>query len=132
MKRNCTYCILFIFFVSFLKAQDTHFTQYYASPFNLNPALTGLFDGSIRVWGNYRSQWSSVHKPYETYDAGVDFTLPFKSDNFGIGIFALEDVSGNASLAVNKFALFGAYQKRFGPKKRKHIMAIGYYVKYVQ
>ena len=132
IKREYLYISIIFFSSYFLGAQDIHFSQYYASPFNLNPALTGLFDGSIRSWGNYRSQWGSVHRPYETYDAGIDFTVPFKSDNFGIGIMALGDMSGNASLSVYKFAMFGSYHKTFGPRKRKHIMAIGYYVKYVQ
>tara|TARA_B100000683_G_scaffold160206_1_gene154532 strand:- start:71 stop:1078 length:1008 start_codon:yes stop_codon:yes gene_type:complete len=115
-----------------LSAQDIHFSQYYASPFNLNPALTGLFDGSIRAWANYRSQWGTVHVPYETYDAALDFTLPVQSDNMGLGLYFLQDASGSSGLRVSKVALMGAYQKGFGPKKHRSILALGYYAKYVQ
>jgi hypothetical protein len=40
-----------------LSAQDPHFSQFFASPLTLNPALTGKFDGVLRVAGNYRDQW---------------------------------------------------------------------------
>ena len=53
--------------VSAVKAQDIHHTQYFASPLTLNPALTGLVRGDVRVAANYRSQWYSVSEhPYTT------------------------------------------------------------------
>jgi len=36
-------------------AQDANFSQFFASPLTLNPALTGKFDGLYRVVGNYRN-----------------------------------------------------------------------------
>ncbi|MES1226414.1 MAG: type IX secretion system membrane protein PorP/SprF, partial [Bacteroidota bacterium] len=41
-------------------AQDPNFSQFFASPLTLNPALTGKFDGVYRVAGNYRNQWPTI------------------------------------------------------------------------
>ncbi|MFM8373256.1 MAG: type IX secretion system membrane protein PorP/SprF, partial [Bacteroidota bacterium] len=62
MKNITRPIVIFTLFISFLgelKAQDPRFSQYYASPWNLNPAMTGLFNGSWRITGNYRDQWGS-------------------------------------------------------------------------
>ena len=52
-----------------LSAQDIHFSQFYSSPLNLNPALTGVMNSSVRLVGNYRNQWASVLKnnAFSTY-----------------------------------------------------------------
>ncbi len=48
----------------FLKAQDPNFSQFFASPLTLNPALTGKFDGQLRIAGNYRNQWPTINNAY--------------------------------------------------------------------
>ncbi|EMR01654.1 type IX secretion system membrane protein PorP/SprF [Cesiribacter andamanensis] len=46
-----------------LFAQDPQFSQYYANPLYLNPALTG--NGSAgRVGVNFRQQWPSIDALY--------------------------------------------------------------------
>lgn len=55
-----------------LSAQDIHFSQFYQSPFNLNPALTGQFDGAYRFIANQRTQWRSVATPYSTFGLSAD------------------------------------------------------------
>ena len=61
---NITFIIaLFKFGIS----QDIHFSQYNLSPLNLNPSLTGAFQGDLRFIGNHRNQWSSVSNPYATF-----------------------------------------------------------------
>jgi Type IX secretion system membrane protein PorP/SprF len=49
-----------------LFAQDPQFVQFYASPLQLNPAMTGVHPGKWRVIANYREQWNSIldSKPY--------------------------------------------------------------------
>jgi hypothetical protein len=57
-----TFCLL-----SKSNAQvDPHFSQYYVYPAWVNPALTGIFDGSYRVSGIYRNQWGNVSSPFST------------------------------------------------------------------
>ncbi len=49
--------ILSVIGISDIKAQDAEFTQFYAAPLNLNPALTGA-GKCHRITTNYRNQWS--------------------------------------------------------------------------
>jgi len=54
------------------KAQDPGFSQFFASPLTLNPALTGKFNGIVRVAGNYRNQWPSINNAFITSTISVD------------------------------------------------------------
>ena len=64
---------------------DPHFTQYYVYPSWMNPALTGAFEGSVRVSGIYRSQWGSITTPFSTPGVSLDFATN-KSMNFGASV----------------------------------------------
>lgn len=96
-----------------MKAQDLHFSQFYHSPQNLNPALIGAFKGDYRATGTLRSQWSSVPVPYQTFAAGGDGKLmknvlgkgilsggfQFNYDQSGAVAVQLTEVGLGASLA---------------------------------
>lgn len=64
---------------------DPHFSQFYMFPTYLNPALTGAFDGNVRLTGIYRNQWNSIGSPFKTYGISGDFTTN-RSMNFGGGV----------------------------------------------
>jgi hypothetical protein len=55
--------------ITAVSAQDPNFSQFFASPLTLNPALTGKFDGVYRVAGNYRNQWPTIYNAFTTYTA---------------------------------------------------------------
>jgi type IX secretion system PorP/SprF family membrane protein len=55
-----------------LQAQDIHYSQFYNSNMNVNPALTGIFNGDKRVSASYRHQWYSVPVPYLTFTGSYD------------------------------------------------------------
>jgi type IX secretion system PorP/SprF family membrane protein len=98
-----------------VKAQDPHFSQFFASPLTLNPAFTGKFDGSWRLAANHRDQWPSIPKAYVTTSASLDFgilkdKLP-QGDVFGIGISGLSDQSADAALKLNYGSLSLSYHK---------------------
>ncbi len=80
-----------------MKAQDPHFSQFFASPLTLNPAFTGKFDGTVRIAGNYRNQWPAFNNVYTTSTLSVDFDILRDKlpdyDRWGIGILALTDQS---------------------------------------
>ncbi|MCB9302278.1 MAG: PorP/SprF family type IX secretion system membrane protein [Lewinellaceae bacterium] len=88
--RTILYLWLLAFWVMSpgLKAQDLHFSQFGYSPVNLNPALTGIFRGNLRLTGNFRSQWSSVPVDFLTFSASADFKLPNQNPESN-GFFAL-------------------------------------------
>lgn len=61
-----------------IKGQDPVFSQYYASPLQINPAFTGLTNGP-RFGVNYRNQWpliDQVFKTYVTYNLFYDQFIP--------------------------------------------------------
>src|SRR5438045_5184896 len=104
MKKTILLIALIVSVIT-MKAQDPHFSQFFASPLTLNPAFTGKFDGQFRLAANHRDQWPSIPKAYVTTSASVDFGL-LKSkipegDVFGIGISALSDQSADAALKLN-------------------------------
>lgn len=99
----------------FAKAQDPHFSQFFASPLTLNPSFTGKFDGLWRFAANHRDQWPSIPKAYVTTSASVDFPIlkarvP-ENDILGIGISGLSDASANNALKLNYGSLSMSYHK---------------------
>ena len=102
--------------MSFLaNAQDPHFSQFFASPLTLNPALTGKFDGTLRVAGNYRNQWPAFNNVYTTYTVSVDMPILKNKlpdyDTWGIGILALKDQAGAGVLTNTYLGLSTSYHK---------------------
>lgn len=62
--------------------QDFHLSMYDAAPLYLNPAMTGVVEGSWRIHGHYRTQWKAVNfKPYTT--GLLSFDMPYKKWGFG-------------------------------------------------
>src|SRR5947209_5190581 len=111
--RNTVLIILLLCSFNVVKAQDPNFSQFFASPLTLNPALTGKFDGTLRVAGNYRNQWPTINNAFTTYTASVDAgilkgKIP-EFDQFGVGVLAFSDKAGNGILQNNAIALSTAY-----------------------
>ena len=95
-----------------LIAQDLHFSQFYHSPLNINPALTGVFKGDLRFAGNYRRQWQSVPIPYLTFSAAFD--MKYFHRKLGNGFFAGgfifdHDKSGDAEMRYTQITFSGSY-----------------------
>ena len=110
-----------------ISAQDIHFSMFYASPITLNPALTGVFDGTYRVAAIYRNQWQSVSTPYNTFAASFDIKLlqdKLKSDVFAVGGLIESDQSGDGKLTSTSGMLSAAYHKGLD-KKHKHFIGVG-------
>jgi type IX secretion system PorP/SprF family membrane protein len=102
-------------FVSVCQAQDPNFSQFFASPMTLNPALTGKFDGVYRVAGNYRNQWPTINNAFITKTASFDIgvlkgRLP-DIDQMGVGIMGFTDRAGDGVLTNNYLSLSLAYHK---------------------
>ena len=113
--RKLVLIVCALLFTILVKAQDPHFSQFFASPLTLNPAFTGKFDGQWRVAANHRDQWPSIPKAYVTTSASIDFAIlknkiP-EGDVFGIGISGLSDQSADAALKLNYGSLSLSYHK---------------------
>jgi type IX secretion system PorP/SprF family membrane protein len=79
----------------------------------LNPALTGKFNGTLRVAGNYRDQWPEINNAYITSTISVDMPiaknhLP-ENNTWGIGIMGMTDRTANGILTSNYISLSTAY-----------------------
>jgi type IX secretion system PorP/SprF family membrane protein len=95
------------------RAQDPVFSQFYSSALYLNPALAGV-EGETFIGANYRSQWSSLALPFNTFQ--VSFIQPVfqggirKKHLGGYGAALLDDVAGpNREFATQSFSLSGAW-----------------------
>ena len=113
--RNTVLLIFFLCAFTFAKGQDPNFSQFFASPLTLNPALTGKFEGNLRAAGNYRNQWPTINNAFITYTASIDAAILKSSvpefDQFGVGVLAFSDKSGNGVLQNNAVAFSTAYHK---------------------
>lgn len=121
-------CAAMVFTTS-ANAQDPHFTQYFASPLTLNPALTGLTQCDIRVAANYRTQWATVSSnPYVTgtisYDMSALKGRLNNGDAVGFGVLGLFDRSGLGGLQNVTVGVSAAYHKALGYEKQ-HTLSLG-------
>jgi type IX secretion system PorP/SprF family membrane protein len=107
MSKRLLYILIFLlsFCGFFSEAQDIHFTQYYTSPENLNPALTGFFRGTQRFTLQNKTQWSSVTTPFKTLSASFDMPILLrylKRDLFGGGIVFNRDQAGDSRFGTTQ------------------------------
>lgn len=113
-------------------AQDIHFSQYFASPLTLNPALTGSFNADFRVAANFRTQyfkndWNSANATYMTYAASVDgsfFRKKLNADQFGAGLQFYSDRAGDGGLSTTAILASVAYTKTVDRYER-HSITLG-------
>jgi type IX secretion system PorP/SprF family membrane protein len=87
--------------------QDQQFTQFYASPMHLNPALAGTSIQS-RVAMLYRNQWPAIPKAFVSYNFAFDHF--FSSVNSGVGLMVSHDRAGTGALSFTSVALQYAYE----------------------
>lgn len=96
-----------------LKAQDPEFTQFYANPLYLNPALAGS-TVCPRVNLNYRLQWPNIYGTYSTVGASYDrYAYGVKG---GVGLMVMQDRAGQGTLNTTGIGLIYAPQIRLGKK----------------
>lgn len=100
-------------------SQDIHFSQFYQAPLQVNPSLTGVFNGDVRACVNYKDQWGSINKnagsyittssnstaTFRTYgfafDAGL-FKKKWQNSYLGAGLFVYSDKAGDAKMGTTK------------------------------
>ncbi|MEI6575590.1 MAG: type IX secretion system membrane protein PorP/SprF [Bacteroidota bacterium] len=75
--------------------QDPIFSQFYANPLYLNPALAGS-NICPRVNLNYRNQWPAIAGTYKTFSASCDMYMDRISG--GVGLIFMNDQAGEGAL----------------------------------
>lgn len=117
MKKAYTFCCLcWCLYISAsyqapIQAQDPHFSQFYASPLYLNPALTGTADEG-RMLFNYRAQWVSLPGEFASYTVSYDHNFHHSGSN--LGVLASFDKAGSAGVRSINLGLLYAYTLKVG------------------
>lgn len=103
---------------SVIDAQDIHYSQFFNSPLNINPALTGVNNGDQRFQANYRNQWSNVPVDYLTFSAAYDQPITDRFDSTGYwslgGLFNY-DRAGDLNFQNLGMAISGSYSYKLTP-----------------
>ncbi len=124
-----SWLVLILCSATWVSGQDIHFSQFYMSPLNLNPALTGVMNCNTRFIANYRNQWASVLQSdaFNTYSASFDKKIPVgKYDYFGIGATLWGDVAGEGNFGTRQARISGSYSRRMGGNRElAHYLVFG-------
>jgi type IX secretion system PorP/SprF family membrane protein len=94
-----------------LSAQDVQYSQFYANPIYLNPAMTGASE-MTRIGVNYRNQWPGLDQSFTSYSAHLDHYL-FNA-NSGIGVIFNRSEQSMANLSVSEIGATYSYRARLG------------------
>ncbi len=118
--------IINLILVANVYAQDPHFSQFYANPLYLNPALTGIVKAPHFVI-NYRNQWPQINNAYITYNASYDQYA--KKLHGGIGGEILYDKAAGGLLSTGLVSGTYAYHLKVN---RKITVNAGFKATYVE
>ena len=94
-------------------AQDPQFSQFYAAPLYLNPALAGS-TGQARAGLNYRNQWPAIDANFTTTSLFFDYYIADKKS--GIGAILTQDREGLAGLRSLSLSLQYSYELKINSK----------------
>jgi type IX secretion system PorP/SprF family membrane protein len=126
-RINTTLALMMSFFT--LMGQDIHFSQFYNSPLNLNPAMTGVMNCKNRFIMNYRNQWAGALKSnaYNTFSASYDQKSAIgREDYFGLGGTLWSDVAGASRFGTTQARLSFSYSKKMsGYRQKSSYLVIG-------
>lgn len=129
LRKFTFYFVIFLSSIYSLRGQDIHFTQFYMSPLNLNPAMTGVMNCKNRFIINYRNQWASVlgANAYNTFSASYDQKTPIgREDYFGLGGTLWSDVAGESRFGTTQGRISFSYSKKMaGYRKKASYLVLG-------
>ncbi|MEO7992642.1 MAG: type IX secretion system membrane protein PorP/SprF [Chryseolinea sp.] len=100
-------CVLMLVVAGAVTAQDPQFSQFYAAPLYLNPALTGA-TGQARVGMNYRNQWPAIDANFTSVSVYADVFIEDKRS--GLGMIMTRDTEGLAGLRSLSLGLQYSYE----------------------
>lgn len=106
--------------------QDVVYSQFYANPIYLNPAIAGS-KLSSRLTLNYRNQWPSIKQGYVSYSASWD--QPVDKLSGALGVIVNADVA--AAGIYNSFSANGIYSYRL-EVSRDILVNAAFQVGYIQ
>ena len=132
MKTKTVLLALTVIFIANSKtlAQDAIFTQWENMPIYLNPALTGNFDGKVRVRAQYRDQWRSILKKGSYKSSAISADYKFSNTSarkISVGAFILRERAGSLDFRDNGFHITSSVIQPLGnPDMAHHAIALGF------
>jgi type IX secretion system PorP/SprF family membrane protein len=91
--------------------QDPEFSQFYANPLYLNPALAGA-NTCPRLVLNYRNQWPSLSNSFVTYNLSYDQYID--KIRGGVGLLVNTDNAGGGILRTTTASLMYSFRLQAG------------------
>jgi type IX secretion system PorP/SprF family membrane protein len=107
MYRIVLLMVLILGFEGVVTAQDPQFSQFYAAPLYLNPAMTGS-TGQARAGLNYRNQWPAIEARFTTTSVYFDYFIADAKS--GVGAIITRDQEGLAGLRSLSLGLQYSYE----------------------
>lgn len=98
--------LLTFFSAGAVVGQDVHFSQFWNTPIQINPAQTGLISGNLRLGLLHRNQWASIVSPYKTYSFNGDYKFETSGGtDIGAGLNVYNDVAGDTKMSTTNIQL---------------------------
>ncbi|MEB2778547.1 type IX secretion system membrane protein PorP/SprF [Algoriphagus sp. D3-2-R+10] len=118
------YLIFAFLLLSAAKAfsQDVQYSQFYANPFYLNPALAGS-TGLTRLGVNFRNQWPALDQSFIAYTTYADHFSEKYNSGFGLIVSGARESFSQST--TNEIGLVYSYRLRLGEKRFLHVGAQG-------
>lgn len=105
MNYRCIFFLLIIYCPYFF-GQDIHWSLPTQNPIGLNPSNVGNFKGDLRVISNYKDQWRSVTKPFNTINLSFDKKI---TNLFSIGSTLMHDITGDGKYRTLELNILPSY-----------------------
>jgi len=112
-QKNLFLLLLFVFSSGYALSQDISYSQFYANPLYLNPAMAGT-EYCPRIQVNYRNQWPSLPSAFVSYSASYDQYVDFIHG--GVGVIVNYDKAGEAGINNVSVNAMYAYQLNISDK----------------
>lgn len=122
MNRVYRIVLILLFLGAKAFSQDVQYSQFYANPFYLNPALAGSTE-LTRVGVNFRNQWPALDQSFIAYTAYADYFS--KKYNSGIAIVISGARESFTQSTTSEIGLVYSYRLRLGEKRFLHMGAQG-------
>jgi type IX secretion system PorP/SprF family membrane protein len=113
---------------------DIHFSQFYETSILRNPALTGVFSDDYKFGLFYRSQWSTISHPYQTFLVSAESRVSLSKnteDFFSFGILGYSDKAGSVNQTISTFYPAVNYNKSLNPEHNS-FLSVGFTGGYMQ
>lgn len=121
MKKLLT--ILFLLLFTKAYSQDFTFSQFYEQPLLRNPALSGIFNGDLRISMTHRDQWGAITVPFRTTSMSIEHKLPVGKSNDFLTIGALMSLDGAGDIRLKRTQILPAlnYHKSLSDEKDSYL-----------